>query len=448
MIETLGSLYRKSGHEFPPIAAIEKRGESISSAYPGSATYETLTFGSPTYTGRSVSPNTAMQYTAVWACIKILSECLGSISLLTYRNLSDDGLVRELATKDYRYRMLREQPNAEMSSMQWREFGMASLLGWGNWYNYIDLDQRARIKMIYPLRPDWVIPLRNMRTGRMEYRYTPLYPMASPVPPGVYDPEQILHIPGLGWDGIVGYSPIGMLRNAVSLGMAQEEFSARMVGNNNRPSVALVSTATVKDPKAVREEWKRVYGGLQNTGEVALLHGGMDLKTFTINPVDAQFLESRSFQLAEIARIFNVPLGMLHDTLSKPETYASAEQADIRFVKYSIRPWCVRIEQKINLSVLASQDALTCQHDLTDLLRGDLVSQMNAWKSGVTGGIATPNEARTRLNLPPNKDPKADKLFMQAQMVPIGTPPPVALKPEPAAAHPEPAATQPEPAAA
>ena len=432
MIETLGTLYRQAGHDFPPVPHIEQRGESISNATPGSMTYEALTFGTPTYTGRSVNPNTAMQYSAVWACIKILSEAVSSVSLLTYRNVSPDGLVRDLAVNDYRYRMLREQPNEEMSSMQWREFGMAALLGWGNWYNYLDLDGRGRIKMIYPLRPDWVIPLRNTRTGRMEYRYTPLYPLAAPVPPGVYDPEQILHIPGLGWDGIVGYSPIGMLRNAIALGMSQEEYSARLVGNNNRPNVALVSAAAIKDPEALRASWKKAYGGVQNTGEVAVLHGGLDLKTFTINPVDAQFLEGRSFQLSEIARIFNVPLGMLHDTLSKPETYASAEQADIRFVKHSVRPWCVRIEQKMNLSVLASNDALTCEHDLTDLYRGDLASQMNAYKSGVSGGLVTPNEGRVRLKFPPHTDKKANELYMQAQMVQLGTPPPAAPQKKPA----------------
>jgi phage portal protein BeeE len=158
MIETFGMLYRQSGHDFP---SMEKRSESISSAIPGSGAYESMTFGSPTFTGRSVNPNTAMTYTAVWACMKILAECVSSIPLLTYRNVSDEGLVTKLAVDDYRYRMLREQPNAEMSSMQWREFVMTSLLGWGNSYNFIEMDGRGRIKQIYPLRPDWMIVLRN-----------------------------------------------------------------------------------------------------------------------------------------------------------------------------------------------------------------------------------------------------------------------------------------------
>ena len=422
MIETLGTLFDRGGHSdvLAPAISAERRSESISSAVPGSAAYESLTFGAPTYTGKSVSPNTAMTYTAVWACVKILSEGVGSLPLLTYRNLSDDGLLRRLAIDDYRYRMLREQPNEEMTSFQWREFGMASLTTWGNWYNWLEWDNRGRLRGIWPMRPDWVIVLRNTRTLKLEYRYTPLYPFSAPTKPGVYDPWQILHVPGLGWDGIVGYSPITMCRNAIALGQAYEEQGGRFVAGGGSQKVALVSAATVKDPEDTRKKWKAAYGGLQNSGEVAVLHGGLDVKTFGIPPKDAQFLEGRSFQLAEMARIFNVPLGLLNDVLSKPETYASAEQADIRLVKRVWRPWCTRIEQKINVTVLDSQDELTCSHDLTDELRGDLLSQAQGYGVLCDKGIMKRNEARTRLNLPPvTDDPEADKLTVQAQMVPL-----------------------------
>ena len=422
MIETLRSLLTANGHvdALAPKPA-NLRSESISSAIPGSMAYEALTFGSPTYTGRSVNPNTAMAYTAVWACVKLLSETVASLPLLTYRNVSADGLVRNLATDDYRYRLLREKPNPEMTSYQWREFGIASLLLWGNWYNWLDLDGRGRIKQIYPLRPDWVIVLRNPSTHRLEYRYTPLYPFAVPVPPGVYDPDQILHVPGLGWDGVIGYSPITLMRNAVALGQAYEEHGGRFIAGGGSQKVALVSPNTVKDPDDIKKKWKQAYGGLDNAGEVAVLHGGLDVKTFGIPPKDAQFLEGRSFQLAEVARMFNVPLGMLHDVLSKPETYASAEQADMRLIKYSIRPWCTRIEQKMNVTVLGSQDSLTCSHDLTDLSRGDLLSQANAYSTLSYAGIATRNEARVRIGLQPSKDPEADKLTVQSQMVPLSS---------------------------
>lgn len=445
MIETLGTLYKQAGHEFP---ALQKRGESISSAYPGTAAYEALTFATPTWTGRTVNPNTAMTYTAVWACFKILCEGVSGLPFLTFRNVTPDGLVKKLAVDDYRYRMLREQPNPEMSSMQWREFVMQSLLGWGNSYNYLDWDGRARLKAIWPLRPDWITVQRNPRTLQLEYRYTPLYPFAVPVQGGLYNPDQMLHIPGMGWDGVVGYSPITMCRNAIGLGHAYEEHGGRTFSNGAIPRMALVAPAgtTIKDPEQIRNEWRKRYGGLEHTGEIAILHGGLDLKTFSINPKDAQFLEGRSFQLAEIARIFNVPLGLLHDVMSKPETFASSEQADIRFIKYSIRPWCTRIEQKVNITILASQDELTCRHDLTDLARGDLLSQANAYKALVNGFIMKPNEARVRLDLDPDDNPAADELIGQMQYVVLGQD--AEVLPEPTSDEPQKKPTQPEAVAA
>jgi len=229
----------------------------------------------------------------------------------------------------------------------------------------------------------------------------------------------------MGWDGLIGYSPVTMCRNAIGLGQAYEEHGGRTFANGAVPRVALVAPAgaTIKDPDQVRNEWKKRYGGLEHSGDVAILHGGLDLKTFSINPKDAQFLEGRSFQLSEIARIYNVPLGMLHDVMSKPETYASAEQADSRFIKYSIRPWCTRIEQKVNLTVLSSQDELTCRHDLTDLSRGDLLSQAQAYNTLAGGGIMRRNEARVRLDLDPDPNPAADELTVQQQYVVLGQSP-------------------------
>lgn len=427
MIETLADGVLRGGfHMLGAQTRSESMGTPLPGVVPGTGAYEALTFGAPTHTGRPVTPMSAMSFVPVWACVKILAEGVSSLPLLTYRNLSPDGLVRDLATDDYRYRLLRERPNEEMTSMQWREFMMASLLLWGNSYNYLEWDQRGRLKAIWPMRPDWVIVLRNPRTKRLEYRYNPMYPFAAPIEAGVYDPFQILHIPGLGWDGILGYSPVTLLRNAVALGQVMEEHGGKFFAGGGQQKVALVAPAnsTLKEPDKIRAEWKKHNGGMGNSGDVAILHGGLDVKTFGIPPADAQFLEGRSFQLSEVARIFNVQLGLLHDVMSKPDTYASAEQSDLRHVKYSIRPWCVRIEQQINVTALDSQDSLTCSHDLEDLLRGDLKGQMDAYKSGVTGMIVRPNEARGKLRLPPDKDPNANKLWRQAQMIPIDAPNP------------------------
>jgi HK97 family phage portal protein len=410
MIETLASLARAAGHEMP---APVKR-----SSLPGygSQLYDAITLGTPTYTGRSVNPNSALASTAVYACVKIISEALATLDLVTYQS-GDDWRTKTPATKDYRFRMLREQPNPEMSSYQWREFGAQSLLTWGNWYNYLDIDQRGRIQAIWPLRPDWVMALRNAKTHKLEYRYQPIFPFAVPVPPGVYSDWQILHVPGMGYDGIVGYSPLTMERQAVALQLAQEEYAGRFFANNARPNIVLKTAGTVKDPAQLREEWRRINGGLENAGGVGVLQGGLEIQTLTINPRDAQYLEGRAFQVGEIARIFKVPMFLLGDPSGKTSTYASAEQADLVFVKHCLLPWAKRIEQKLNITILGSKNSLTCKHDFRDLLRGDSASQATAHGIYVDKGIITRNEARADIDHNPIDG--ADELTVQMQMVPL-----------------------------
>lgn len=421
MIETFGNLLLSSAnYDIRSAPEMEQRNLGpLSDATPGTELYSAMTLGSPTYTGRSVNPNTAMAYTAVLACVKILSESLASLPLITHRNLGADYSRKEPAVNDYRFRLLREQPNREMTSFQWREHMMLSLTLWGNSYAFLDWNRsNGHLNSIWPLRADWVTVLRN-EYGRLVYGYQPLSYYSNPVPAGFYEDWQILHVPGLGFDGSIGFSPITMARQAIGLGLAAEEFAGRFHANNARPNVVLTSTNAVADPAALRQAWHSAYGGLENTGKVAVLPPGMDIKTFSIDPKDAQFLEGREWQLGEIARIFGVPLNMLADVMGKASTYASAEQFDLGFAKHTIRPWATRIEQKIDCTVLGSQDALTCRHDMSDLMRGDSTSQAVTITSYVRGGVMTPNEGRARLDLNPSNDPQADKLIVQAQMVPL-----------------------------
>lgn len=421
MIETLAGLMQRAGIELP-----ERRSGELAGAVPGSDLYNAFTLGAPTYTGRAINPNSALAYSAVYSSITQISNTVASLPLYTFRETAPN--EQELATRDYRFRLLRFEPNRQMSSFQWRQFGVSQLLSWGNWYNYLDYDSKGNIRAIWPLRSDWVMVLRNS-AGRLVYRYTPSYYYSSPVPPGEYEDWQICHVPGLGFDGVIGYSPITMMRQAVALGLAAEEFAGRFYANNARPNVLLTTTAGVKDPEQIRNEWQKTYGGLANAGKTVLLTGGQwDVKTFTIPQRDAQFLEGRNFQIAEIARIYNMPMNRLGDPNGKAATYASAEQADIDYAKHTIRPWCECIEQKFDMTILGSRDALICRHDMTELTRGDLAATATAYGTLRDKGIMTGNEIRGRLDL--NPKPGADELLVQQQMIPLekaGT----ALQPEP-----------------
>ena len=412
MIETLRTLALAAGHSDMPIP--ETR--NLADARPGTWLYEALTLGTPTYTGRSINPTTAMSYTAVYSCVSMIAQDLAACDLVTNRS-SDDWRSFSPATNDYRFRLLREQPNPEMSSFQWREQMIVSLLTWGNSYSYIDWDERGRIKAIWPLRPEWVLVIRN-QAQRLEYRYNPLYPYSIPVPAGTYSDWQILHIPFLGFDGAIGYSPLAMARQAVGLGLAAEEYAGRFYANNARPNLALTTTVGVKDPEALKKAWYEAYGGLENSGRVAVLPPGMDVKTFSIPFRDAQFLEGRAWQTGEIARLYKVPPYLIGDPSGKTSTYASAEQGDIVYGKHCLTPIARRIEQKLDMTVLGSQDALTCRHDLADIMRGDVVSQAEADASDVLNGIKTRDECRSKRGLNPFGG-NAATLMVQMQTVPI-----------------------------
>lgn len=422
-IETFAGLALRGGHD---ILAMPEQQRSLADARPGSWLYDTLTMGTPTYTGRSVSPQSAMAYSAVYACVAIRAQAVASCPLVTFRSLlgraGAGSPTKVPAVDDYRYRMLLEQPNPEMSAYGWIETASAHVDLWGNHYSWLDWDSRGHLRGIWPMRPDWVIPMRNA-SHRLIYRYSPLDWFNSPVPGGEFEDWQVLHIPGMGFDGVMGLSPIGMQRQAIGIGMAYQEFGGRFFANNAKPNLLLSTPGRIDDPEQVRREWNKQYGGLDNVAKVGVLHGAWKVDQFSINPVDAQFMEGQQWQLAEVARCFQVPLQMLADWMGKTSTYASAEQFDRNFTKHTIRPICKRFEGKINITVLGSQASLTCAFDTSELEEGDAKTQQETTCGYVQGSILTPNEGRARVGMNPSTDPNADKLYGQMQDVPLGTQP-------------------------
>lgn len=416
MIETLSSLIRAAGHKLPPVLSMEQR--QLADARVGTSLFNLLSTGSSTYTGRPVSPQIALTFPAVYACVSGIAKTVASLPLNTYRMKGANPPTRELATTDYRYRMLLEQPNEEMSSFNWMESVISHLLLWGNHYSYLDMDGAGRIRNIWPLEPQWVQVLRTQQGGKLIYRYFPHNPYSVPVEAGVYLGYQILHIAGLGFDGLMGHSPVALLRQSIANGLAQEEYGGRFFANNARPGFVIEYPNEIKDTGKFREQWDAVAKGLENAHKPALLWGGMKVHEFSQSLADSQFLEGRNFSVADIARIYDYPLHRLGDPGGKAATYASAEQADIDFAKHTIAPWCARIERKVNISVLGSQDSLTCRFDMRELYRADLLTRANARKTDVQGGIISINEGRIDDDRNPI-GPDGDKHYMQMQMVPI-----------------------------
>lgn len=277
-----------------PFAALFRARDKPKDAVSGAPSFYFGTSGS----GKSVTAQSAIQLSTVYACIRVISETIASLPLGVYEQ--DENGNRK-ATEHPLYRLLHDEPNSEMTSFVLREVMLAHLLLWGNSYCQIIRSGRNRITGLYPLLPDKMTVDRDKK-GTLTYAYTTISGVTVDL-----SPEDVLHIPGLGFDGVMGYSPIALERNAIGLGIASEEYGSKFFSNGARPSGILTHPNTVKNPKALRESWNAAYGGSTNASRVAILEEGMEFKPLSIPNNEAQFLETRKFQVDEICRIFRVP---------------------------------------------------------------------------------------------------------------------------------------------
>lgn len=215
----------------------------------------------------------------------------------------------------------------------------------------------------------------------------------------ILKPTDVLHIPGLGFDGLVGYSPIAMAKNAIGMAIACEEFGARFFANGAAPSGVLEHPGTIRDPARLRETWQSQFGGASNSGKVAILEEGMKYTPISISPEQAQFLETRKFQINEIARIFRVPPHMVGDL--EKSSFSNIEQQSMEFVKYTLDPWVIRWEQSLQRALLnhMEKEKYFFKFNLEGLLRGDYQSRMNGYAIGRQNGWMSANDIRELENL-------------------------------------------------
>ena len=340
--------------------------------------------------GKRVNERTAMQMTAVYSCVRILSEAVASLPLQFYRYTDDGG--KEKAVEHPLYFLLHDEPNPEMTSFVFRETLMTHLLLWGNAYAQIIRNGRGEVVALYPLMADRMYVDRDDK-GQLYYEYT-LYSDDAPTMKGSIvrlSPCEVLHIPGLGFDGLVGYSPIAMAKNAIGMAMACEEYGAKFFANGAAPSGVLEHPGTIKDPSRVRESWQRTFGGSGNANKVAVLEEGMKYTPISISPEQAQFLETRKFQLDEIARIFRVPPHMIGDL--EKSSFNNIEQQSQEFVKYTLDPWVSRWEQSMVRSLLSREEKSKyfIKFNVDGLLRGDYQSRMNGYATARQNGWMSAN---------------------------------------------------------
>ena len=371
-----------------------------------------ILLGESSTSGVAVTPESAMTSSAVFACVRILSETLASLPLITYERLREGG--RKRATNFYLYTLLHDEPNKWMTSFEFRETVQGHLALWGNAYCQVDYDESGRIVSIFPLRPDRMKDIK-IENGVKMYQYQ--------LPSGEYTwigGERIWHLKAFG-DGLFGYSPVQLMRNAIGLSLAMEKFGAKFFGNGARPGGVLEHPGKLGDEaqRRLRSSWSEMHQGLDNSHKVAILEEGLKWHEVGIPPEDAQYLEGRKFQGTEIARIYRVPPHMIAD-LDKA-TFSNIEHQSQEFLNYTMLPWTTRWEQSIRKYLLLPQEQKRYYAEfLVDgLLRGDITARTSYYATGRNWGWLSVNDIREKENMNPVDG--GDVYLQPLNMIPAGS---------------------------
>ncbi len=375
-------------------------------------------FGGST-SGKAVNERSSMQMTAVYACVRILAEAIAGLPLHLYRH--GENSSKQKAKDHPLYTLLHSEPNAEMTSFVFRETLMTHLLLWGNAYAQIIRNGKGQVAALYPLMPNRMQVDRD-KHGKLYYQYTTSAEDAPTIQGNsvVLDASEVLHIPGLGFDGLVGYSPIAMAKNAIGMAIACEEYGAKFFANGAAPSGVLEHPGTVKDPTRLRDTWQGQFGGSSNSHKVAVLEEGMKYTPISISPEQAQFLQTRKFQINEIARIFRVPPHMVGDL--EKSSFSNIEQQSLEFVKYTLDPWVIRWEQALSRALLASDEKHThfFRFNVEGLLRGDYQSRMGGYATARQNGWMSANDIRTLEDMDLITDEDGGNLYLiNGNMLPL-----------------------------
>jgi len=367
--------------------------------------------GLPVLSGVEVTKKTAMTISAVWACVRVLSESVGIIPLNLYERM-DRG--RKKATAHEIFSLLHFAPNPEMTAMVWREVMMGHLNLYGNHYSQIIKDRMRRVVELWPLSPERIAPYRE-KGGDLKYRF-----IRNDGSLRWFNADEILHIPGFGFDGLIGYSPITLHAETLGLSLATLRYGANFFGNDATPSIVLKYPNKLgpEGRKNLKDSWDEAHkGGKRGT---AVIEEGGDVIKMSIPPNEAQFLETRKYQKTDIASIFRVPPHMIQD-LDKA-TFSNIEHQSLDFVMYSLMPWLVRIEQYCWLKLLKIQERQDyyCEHLVTGLLRGDMKTRFESYHSARMDGWLSSNDIREMENMNPIPEDKGGDLYIvPLNMVPL-----------------------------
>ncbi|EGF7325989.1 TPA: phage portal protein [Escherichia coli] len=342
--------------------------------------------------GKVVTADKAIQLSAVWACVRLLSESISTLPLKIYVRQPDGS--RKAATDHPAYSILCRRPNSEMTPSRFMLMVVASICLRGNAF-VEKLFIGNKLVSLVPLMPQNMV-VKRLDTGRLEYTYT------EDGKKRVIPEKNLMHIRGFGLDGVCGMMPMMTGRDVIGAAMAVEESAAKIFENGLQSSGFLsADVALDKDQRERLRGYMQAFTGSKNAGKIMVLEGGLKYQNVTMNPEAAQMLESRSFSIEEICRWFRVPPFMVGHTSKQSSWASSLEGMNLQFLTHTLRPLLVNIEQEIGRCLLDSDDEVFAEFSVEGLLRADSAGRAAYYTSALQNGWMSRNDVRRLENMPP-----------------------------------------------
>jgi HK97 family phage portal protein len=369
----------------------------------------------PTKSGASVSENTALSLTAVWACIRVLAWTKASLPLITYRRLPQG---KERAHNNPKYKLLHDSPNPEQTSFAFRSLISVWQNLWGAGLAEIEI-RAGEPYALWPIPPWTATPIR--KTDKSLWYEIKVSPGITRILPSY----QVYVLPSLQTSADNWLSPIGVHRETIGLSMAMNEFGAKTFGQGTNPSGILLHPGRLREQseESIRDKFKKQYEGLSNSHRLMLLEEGMKFERVGLPPEDAQYLESRRFSIYDICRIYSVPAFMVQETEKSTSFGTGIEEMNLGMITYTMRPYLVQDEQEIKKKIFNGDDEYFAEYNLDALMRGRTLERYQAYQIGSMLGMWSIDELREKENENPLPDGKGSKHYVQLNMQAVEDPP-------------------------
>ena len=364
-------------------------------------------------TGQAITPQAALACSTVNACVQAIAT---ELSKLPWSVMTDGASGRSILRDHPVHRLLRLEATPYMSAMVWRELMLTSACLTGNGYSLIERDASGRPMALHYLRPDLML-VQRMPNGELAYIYSGVIDSGR----AVYSSHDIFHLMWMSPDGLLGYSPISLARQAIGVALAAEAFGASYWRNASRPS-GILSTDKELSPDAImrmRESWEQRMKGVHSAGAVAVLEQGLKYQPISLSPQDSQWLEGRGYQREEICSIFRVPPSVIG--VGNKQSYASAEQANREYVTNCLSSWAARLEAEAQRKLFRRDEPLTTEISFDALLRADLMTRYRSFSIARQFGFMSVNEIRAEIGRP-SIGPAGDTYLQPVNMIPAATP--------------------------